>query len=99
MPCTAKKFENNRPEFMKDGLREVDYVLTTRETARMLRQRNINIAHLPGVDYDHPLGHSTGAGAIFGASGGVMEAAIRTAYETVTGKEVPFKNLDITPLR
>ena len=70
-----------------------------REAAKLLKERNIDISKLKGVDFDHPLGHGTGAAVIFGTTGGVMEAALRTAYFIVTGKEVPFKNLDITPIR
>jgi NADH-quinone oxidoreductase subunit G/[NiFe] hydrogenase diaphorase moiety small subunit/NADP-reducing hydrogenase subunit HndD len=99
MPCTAKKFEANRPEMHDSGFRDVDYVLTTRELAIMIKQAGINFAKLPDAKYDRLMGESTGAGAIFGATGGVMEAALRTAYELVTGREVPFKNLDIIPVR
>ncbi|MDO9100545.1 MAG: NADH-dependent [FeFe] hydrogenase, group A6 [Caldisericota bacterium] len=100
MPCTAKKFEKERPEmksafhYWKDkmGLRDdevfndVDYVLTTREAAQMIREAGLDFVHLPDEDFDKPLGESTGAAVIFGATGGVMEAALRTAYEVVTGK-------------
>jgi iron-only hydrogenase group A len=99
MPCTAKKFEATRPEMMASGLRDVDYVLTTRELGLMLRQAGINFQNLEDGEYDSILGKSTGAGAIFGATGGVMEAALRTAYEVVTGKEIPFENLRVTPVR
>lgn len=85
MPCTAKKFEARRPEMKASGYWDVDVVLTTREFGRMLKQAGIDFAALPEEDYDDPLGISTGAGAIFGATGGVMEAALRTAYELVTG--------------
>ncbi|NLC76446.1 MAG: 4Fe-4S binding protein, partial [Clostridia bacterium] len=88
MPCTAKKYESQRPEMRDSGYRDVDYVLTTRELARMIRQAGINFSSLPEEDYDEPLGISTGAGLIFGATGGVMEAALRTAYELATGKEL-----------
>ncbi|MBW2977913.1 iron hydrogenase small subunit, partial [Candidatus Woesearchaeota archaeon] len=84
MPCTAKKFESTRPE-LKSG---VDYVLTTREAAKLIRHFNIDFVKLPDEDFDPVLGISTGAGAIFGATGGVMEAALRTAYETATGKQL-----------
>jgi len=99
MPCTAKKFEAERPEMISSGLQDVDFVLTTRELGLMIEQAGINFANLPEQKYDNPLGVSTGAGVIFGATGGVMEAALRTAYETVTGRPVPFANLDITPVR
>ena len=82
MPCTAKKFESTRPE-LKSG---VDYVLTTREAARLINHLKIDFKALPDEDFDPALGISTGAGAIFGATGGVMEAALRTAYEFGTGK-------------
>jgi NADH-quinone oxidoreductase subunit G/NADP-reducing hydrogenase subunit HndD len=84
MPCTAKKFESTRPE-LKSG---VDYVLTTRETARLIRHCKIDFKNLPDEDFDNALGISTGAAAIFGATGGVMEAALRTAYETATGTKL-----------
>ncbi|MBP7496325.1 MAG: [FeFe] hydrogenase, group A [Bacteroidales bacterium] len=99
MPCTAKKFENNRPEMRSSGYQDVDYVLTTRELARMIKQAGIDFTKLEDQHYDSILGESTGAAVIFGATGGVMEAAIRTAYEIVTGKEVPFTNLNIIPVR
>ena len=99
MPCTAKKFEISRKEMEVDGIRDMDYVLTTRECARMLKMANIDLPKLEGMDYDHPMGIGSGAGMIFGATGGVMEAALRTGYEVITGEEVPFKRLDITPVR
>ncbi len=99
MPCTAKKFEANRPEMRASGFKDVDYVLTTRELAVMIKQAGIDFRNIGEEHYDSIMGDSTGAGVIFGATGGVMEAALRTAYEIVTGKEVPFKNLNITPVR
>ncbi|KAB2953111.1 2Fe-2S iron-sulfur cluster binding domain-containing protein [Heliorestis acidaminivorans] len=85
MPCTAKKYEAARPEH-SDGKRpHIDYVLTTRELAMMIRQAGIDFAKLPDSEYDSPLGEYTGAGTIFGATGGVMEAALRTAYWAMTG--------------
>ena len=99
MPCTAKKFEANRPEMFDSGYRDVDYVLTTRELAIMIKQAGINFKALEEAKYDRLMGESTGAGVIFGATGGVMEAALRTAYEIITGREVPFKNLDIIAVR
>ena len=99
MPCTAKKFEANRPEMHDSGYRDVDYVLTTRELAIMIKQAGIDFLKLEDMHYDRIMGESTGAGVIFGATGGVMEAALRTAYELVTGREVPFENLNITPVR
>jgi len=99
MPCTAKKFEANRPEMRSSGFKDVDFVLTTRELARMIRQAGIDFQRLEDSNYDTIMGESTGAGVIFGATGGVMEAALRTAYEIVTGREVPFENLNIIPVR
>ncbi len=90
MPCTAKKFECQRPEMRASGYQDVDYVLTTRELARIIREAGIDFRNLPEEQYDDPLGESTGAGVIFGATGGVMEAALRTAYELITGKTLPF---------
>ncbi|MBC7341955.1 MAG: iron hydrogenase small subunit [Clostridia bacterium] len=97
MPCTAKKFEAQRPEMASSGYRDVDVVLTTRELGRMLKEAGIDFNALPEEDYDDPLGISTGAGAIFGATGGVMEAALRTAYELITKKELG--NIDIEAVR
>lgn len=99
MPCTAKKFEAYRPEMHDSGYRDVDYVLTTRELAILIKQAGIDFNKINPVKYDRLMGESTGAGVIFGATGGVMEAALRTAYEIVTGREVPFDNLNITPVR
>ncbi|MHB0938167.1 MAG: NADH-dependent [FeFe] hydrogenase, group A6 [Armatimonadota bacterium] len=99
MPCTAKKYEVTRPEMFIDGRPSVDAVLTTRELARMIKDAGIEFAHLEDGAFDNPLGYSTGAADIFGATGGVMEAALRTVYELVTGREVPFKHLDIAPVR
>ncbi|NPV69125.1 MAG: 2Fe-2S iron-sulfur cluster binding domain-containing protein [Firmicutes bacterium] len=89
MPCTAKKYEAARPEMDSSGYRDVDVVLTVRELGRMIREAGIDFASLPEEDYDLPLGISTGAAAIFGATGGVMEAALRTAYELVTKTTLP----------
>ena len=86
MPCTAKKFEAARPELGHDGMADVDVVITTRELARMIKEAGIDFNRLPEGDFDSLMGESTGAGVIFGATGGVMEAALRTAYETITGK-------------
>jgi NADH-quinone oxidoreductase subunit G/NADP-reducing hydrogenase subunit HndD len=86
MPCTAKKFEAARPEMSDSGYRDVDAVLTTRELGRMLKQGGVDFNNLPDGQFDDPLGKSTGAAAIFGATGGVMEAALRTVYEVVTGE-------------
>ncbi len=92
MPCTAKKFEANRPEMGASGYADVDLVLTTRELGRMFNEAGIALESLPEEEYDDPLGISTGAAAIFGATGGVMEAALRTVYEVVTGKELASLN-------
>ncbi|HCW50732.1 MAG TPA: ferredoxin, partial [Clostridiales bacterium] len=97
MPCTAKKFEAARPEMNSSGYRDVDVVLTSRELGRMFRQAGIDFEKLEEEEFDDPLGVSTGAGAIFGATGGVMEAALRTAYELVTKKEL--KELDFVAVR
>ena len=99
MPCTAKKFEADRPEMRSSGFKDVDFVLTTRELAVMIKQAGIDFMALEDSSYDSIMGESSGAAVIFGATGGVMEAALRTAYEIVTGREVPFKNLEITPVR
>lgn len=99
MPCTAKKYECNRPEMRDSGFKDVDYVLTTRELAMMINQAGIDFEKLEDEHYDSILGESTGAAVIFGATGGVMEAALRTAYEIITGHEVPFTNLNIKPVR
>ncbi len=99
MPCTAKKYEANRPEMHASGYKDVDLVLTTRELARMIRQAGIDFGALENDEFDSLMGVSSGAAVIFGASGGVMEAALRTAYEIVTGRDVPFDGLNITPVR
>ena len=92
MPCTAKKFEAKRPELGHDGMADVDYVLTTRELARMIKEAGIDFVNLPDEDFDSLMGESTGAAVIFGATGGVMEAALRTAYEVITGKTLEDVN-------
>ena len=99
MPCTAKKFECERPEMNDSGFKDVDYALTTREMASMIKECGLDLPNLPKSDFDDPLGIGSGAGLVFGATGGVMEAALRTAYEIVTGEEVPFEKLRITPVR
>ncbi len=98
MPCTAKKSEIVRPEMQNDGLANVDAVLTTRELANMIREMGIDFNNLPDEEFDNPLGMSTGAADIFGLTGGVMEAALRTVYELVTGRELPFEGLHVTPI-
>jgi iron-only hydrogenase group A len=97
MPCTAKKFECNRPEMTDSGFKDVDYVLTTREFARMIKQAGIDFKSLADGYYDDPLGEYTGAATIFGATGGVMEAALRTAYEVSTGKTLT--NIEFVTVR
>ena len=97
MPCLAKKYECERPEFSVDGSPDVDYSISTRELARLIKRANIDFAQLPDSDFDTPMGESSGAGAIFGATGGVMEAALRTVYEVYTGKELP--KLEFTQVR
>ncbi len=86
MPCIAKKYEAGRPEMDVDGMPSVDLVITTRELGKMIREAGINFLGLPDEQFDEPMGQSTGAAVIFGASGGVLEAALRTAYEWLTGK-------------
>ncbi len=98
MPCTAKKFEAARPEMTSSGFRDVDYVLTTRELGRMIQAAGINFERLPDGTMDDPLGRSSGAADIFANTGGVMEAAIRTVYEIVTGRPLPMENLHVRPL-
>jgi NADH-quinone oxidoreductase subunit G/[NiFe] hydrogenase diaphorase moiety small subunit/NADP-reducing hydrogenase subunit HndD len=99
MPCAAKKFEANRPEMCDSGYQDIDAGLTTRELGFMIKQFGLDFENLEDGKYDSIMGDSSGAGVIFGATGGVMEAALRTAYEVVTGRPVPFKNLNITPVR
>ena len=101
MPCTAKKFECNRPEFVSSGYKDVDYVLTTREMAQMIKEVGINLPEMPKSDFDDPFGTATGSGVIFGATGGVMESAIRTVYELVTGEKIEslFDHMEIKPVR
>jgi len=99
MPCSAKKFECNRPEMNASGFKDVDYGLTTRELGKMIREAGIHLPEMPKSGFDDPFGEASGAGLIFGATGGVMEAALRTVYELVTGRVVPFQNLNIEPCR
>ena len=98
MPCTAKKFEAQRPEMNTGGVRDVDVVLTTRELGKMIRAAGIEFDLLPDEEMDAPLGLSTGAADIFANTGGVMEAALRTAYEIVTGRALPAEGLHVSPL-
>ena len=97
MPCLAKKYECGREEFSVDGNPDVDYSISTRELARLIKRSNIDFKSLPDSDFDTPLGESSGAGAIFGATGGVMEAALRTVYEVYTGKTL--QRLEFTAVR
>jgi NADH-quinone oxidoreductase subunit G len=98
MPCTAKKYETHRDETMySSGYQDVDIALTTRELARMIKQAGIDLVNLPESEPDSPMGPYTGAGAIFGATGGVMEAALRSAYFLVTGEEL--KDVNFTAVR
>jgi len=97
MPCVAKKYECSRDEFKTNGNPDVDFALTTRELAQLIKQMNIDFNSLPDEDFDKPLGESTGAAVIFGATGGVIEAATRTAYEIFTGKQL--QKVDFQELR
>jgi NADH-quinone oxidoreductase subunit G len=97
MPCLAKKYEAAREEFRNDGVRDVDIVISTRELARMIKQAGIQFAQLRNGNFDNPLGESSGAGVIFAASGGVLEAALRTAAETITGQ--PLEQVDFEAVR
>jgi iron-only hydrogenase group A len=101
MPCSAKKFECNRPEMDSSGFKDVDYGLTTRELAQMIKEAGIHLPDMPKSGFDDPFGDATGSGVIFGATGGVMEAALRTVIELVTGAKVEslFENANIVPVR
>ncbi len=101
MPCSAKKFEANRPEMQSSGYKDVDYGLTTREMAQMIKEAGIDLPNMPKSHFDLPFGDASGAGLIFGATGGVMEAAIRTVVEVVTGlkAEDVFKDANVEPIR
>jgi len=88
MPCVAKKFEANRDEMNVDSIQDVDAVITTRELARMIKQANIDFVTLEDEKFDDPMGEATGAAVIFGTTGGVMEAALRTAQDVLTGQSV-----------
>ncbi|MBR1653394.1 MAG: [Clostridia bacterium] len=94
MPCIAKKFEANREQMNVNGIRDVDYVITTRELARMIKQAGLDFVNLEDSIFDDPMGEATGAAAIFGTTGGVMEAALRTAYEKITGETLKDVNFD-----
>ncbi|MEE4276419.1 MAG: NADH-dependent [FeFe] hydrogenase, group A6 [Thermoleophilia bacterium] len=101
MPCSAKKFECNRPEMHDSGYKDVDYGLTTRELGKMFRESGIHVPALPKSDFDDPFGTATGSGVIFAATGGVMESALRTVIELVTGQKVEsiYDHGDIVPVR
>ena len=94
MPCIAKKFERQRNEMQNNGMYDVDAVITTRELARMIKQANIEFTNLEDTTFDEPMGEATGAAAIFGTTGGVMEAALRTALDTLTGEDMPKINFE-----
>ncbi len=101
MPCSAKKFECNRPEMCDSGFKDIDYGLTTRELAQMISEAGIDLPNLEKSDFDDPFGTATGSGVIFAATGGVMEAAIRTVVELVCGIKVEnlFDHADVIPVR
>ncbi len=101
MPCSAKKFECNRPEFQDSGFKDVDYGITTRELAQMLKETGIDLPKMPKSDFDDPFGTATGSGVIFGATGGVMESALRCVLEIVTGEKVEnfYEHANIVPVR
>ena len=94
MPCIAKKFEANREQMNVNGIKDVDYVITTRELARMIKQAGLDFVNLEDSIFDDPMGEATGAAAIFGTTGGVMEAALRTAYEKITGETLKDVNFE-----
>ncbi|OQY26412.1 MAG: hydrogenase [Candidatus Cloacimonetes bacterium 4572_55] len=101
MPCTAKKFECNRPEMRDSGFKDIDYGLTTRELAAMIKEAGIHLPDMPKSGFDDPFGDATGSGVIFGATGGVMESAIRTVYELITGQRIEtiFEKARVLPVR
>ena len=101
MPCSAKKFECNRPEMRDSGYKDVDFGITTRELGKMFKEAGLHVPSMPKSDFDDPFGTATGSGVIFGATGGVMEAALRTVLEMVTGEKVEsiYEHGDIIPLR
>jgi NADH-quinone oxidoreductase subunit G/[NiFe] hydrogenase diaphorase moiety small subunit len=101
MPCSAKKFECDRPEMSDSGHKDIDFALTTRECAQMIREAGINLPEMPQSDFDDPFGTASGSGVIFGATGGVMEAALRSVIEFVSGKKVEdfYEHADIIPVR
>jgi NADH-quinone oxidoreductase subunit G/[NiFe] hydrogenase diaphorase moiety small subunit len=101
MPCSGKKFECNRPEMCDSGYKDIDYGLTTRELAKMIREAGIDLLQMDKSDFDDPFGTATGSGVIFGSTGGVMEAALRTVLEIVTGEKVEslFDHAEVMPVR
>jgi NADH-quinone oxidoreductase subunit G/[NiFe] hydrogenase diaphorase moiety small subunit len=101
MPCSAKKYECNRPEMRDSGFKDVDYGLTTRELGKMFKEAGLHVPSMPKSDFDDPFGTATGSGVIFGATGGVMESALRTVIELVTGEKVEsiYDHGDIIPVR
>ncbi len=101
MPCSAKKFECNRPEMHDSGYKDVDFGITTRELGKMFKEAGLHVPSMPKSDFDDPFGSATGSGVIFAATGGVMEAALRTVLEMVTGEKVEsiYEHGDIIPLR
>ena len=101
MPCSAKKFECNRPEMHASGHKDVDYGLTTRELGKMFKEAGLDVPSLPKSDFDDPFGTATGSGVIFGATGGVMESALRTVIELVTGERIEsiYDHGDVVPVR
>ena len=99
MPCQAKKYEAARPEFAPNGIRDIDYVVTTRELVRMFHEAGINLANLDDEDYDSPLGESTGAAVIFGVTGGVLEAALRSVYTMLNGKNLADDAINFRAVR
>jgi len=99
MPCIGKKYERTRDEMQVNGIRDVDAVITTRELARMIRQANIEFIKLQDETFDNPMGEATGAATIFGTTGGVMEAALRTAYNLITGKELKKEDINFKSVR
>lgn len=101
MPCSAKKFECNRPEMNSSGYKDVDYGLTTRELAKMIKEAGIHLPEMPKTPFDSPFGDASGAGLIFGATGGVMEAALRSVIEFITGNKTEdiFEKANIIPVR
>ncbi|QHI70559.1 NADH-dependent [FeFe] hydrogenase, group A6 [Tichowtungia aerotolerans] len=98
MPCTAKKFECQRSEMFDSGVQDVDYVLTTRELGRMIKEAGVDFMALEDEKMDDPLGIGSGAADIFANTGGVMEAALRTAYELITGRQLPMEGLHVKPV-